>query len=54
MIALFSFFSLNSADVALLLSTISVIDAKIGKWNKCDPKYVVLSGIIGKGIDIGC
>ncbi len=27
---------LNSASVAILYSTISVIDAKIGKWNKDD------------------
>ncbi len=29
-------FLLNSANVALLLSIISVINAKMGKWNKAD------------------
>ena len=41
MIALNILILLNSANVALSLSTISFIDAKIGKWNKVDRNLVV-------------
>ncbi len=35
------FFLLNSANVPLLLSTISVVDAKNGRWNKAGPATIL-------------